>query len=561
MTGRERRGPEAPAPVDVLVAINPVARRYPAADMKAALEAAFQRRGLRYRFFETSAGDDAPRLVEREIARALERGCTRVVAAGGDGTVAMVAQALARKSKDKDAPALAIVPAGTANVLAGELGIPAALADAVELASNGDLTLPIDAIGAGDRLMFTQVGVGPDALMIRDTSRAAQTKHGRLAYILSFTRRALGFGTQRFTLEIDGRTISVRALQVVVANVGALGIPQFTWGPGIDPTDGKLDLCVYRIRRIWDYAAVVWRVISGRHQHDSRSTFYDVRERVTIRTRRPMLVQGDGEIVGRTPITLEVRPATVNVLVKKSVESTETPSEGAAPVAPVNDVAPGNIAEMPIAASGAEESVVEDVRLMVAERSRTWALQGLLRHPIAAGSALDAAIFLKVNKLVLGPTFDRLLTWISRWMHYGEGWAVIAAIMLVTDFRAGLRATLEALVVLWATMLTVNFPLKSLFRRRRPFIEFVDARVIGHRPLDFSFPSGHTAAAFAGALLFGVHAPGWSPIFYGLALIVGFSRVYLGVHYPSDVLIGAMCGSLLALAYRTLLHLLFPTFP
>ena len=116
----------------------------------------------------------------------------------------------------------------------------------------------------------------------------------------------------------------------------------------------------------------------------------------------------------------------------------------------------------------------------------------------------------------------------------------------------------EALPVLWLTMLTVNFPMKALFRRHRPFITYVKARVVGPKPRDFSFPSGHTAAAFAGALIFGADVPACSPIFYGLAVVIGFSRIYLGVHYPSDVVIGAIAGSLLAGVYRAILHALLP---
>ena len=107
-------------------------------------------------------------------------------------------------------------------------------------------------------------------------------------------------------------------------------------------------------------------------------------------------------------------------------------------------------------------------------------------------------------------------------------------------------------------MLTVNFPLKRLFRRRRPFLAFVKARVLGPRPQDFSLPSGHSAAAFAGAFLLTAHVPVLGPFFYLVALIVAFSRVYLGVHYPSDVVFGAVAGTALAVVYRTLFRAVVP---
>jgi undecaprenyl-diphosphatase len=100
--------------------------------------------------------------------------------------------------------------------------------------------------------------------------------------------------------------------------------------------------------------------------------------------------------------------------------------------------------------------------------------------------------------------------------------------------------------------------LKRLFRRRRPFIAFVKARVFGTRPRDYSFPSGHAAAGFAGALVLGAHAPALAPLFYALAVVVSLSRVYLGVHYPSDVAFGGLLGILIAWLYRLLYHALVP---
>ena len=533
--------------LDVLIVLNPVAGQSESANAREKLIEAIQSRELRGRIVETNPGTESRKSIGRAVARALGAGCRRFVAVGGDGTVAMTAGHLVGSTL---ATTLAIVPTGTANVLARELGIPMSFDAAVVLALDGDRAIELDAIQTADRPVFTQVGVGLDAQMIRHTSREDQIQRGRLAYAVAFMRRAIGHRPETFDLEIDGKKRRVRAWQVIVANMGVLGAPPFTWGPGIDPSDGSLDVCVYAASTVMDFVTLVQRLLTGRHQRDWQTQYFRAQRRVVIRSRRPVLVQGDGEILGRTPITLDVAPHVLRVCVPKDVESIEpmvgTPTEPASPSA---SAAPTPSAEP-------AEAIHEDVDAMVAQHSRTWLLQGWLGHPFAFLSALDAALYMRINALVLGPIPDRALVLISNVMHYGEGWAFVAVAMLIADFGTAVRATAEALPVLWATMLTVNYPLKRIFGRRRPFIAFVKARVLGPRPKDFSFPSGHTAAAFAGALLFGMHAPLWSPLFYALAVAVGFSRIYLGVHYPSDVIIGAIVGTLLAAGYITLLRML-----
>lgn len=533
--------------IDLLILQNPGASRFPPEEVRAAFEKAC---GLpeRCRLVELPANGDRGAFTSEAVQDALRSGCRRVVAVGGDGTVGMIAGALIRHAPPTGGVSLGIVPAGTANVLARELGIPIELEDAVRTAVEDADTVTIDAILAGDRIVLTQVGIGPDAVMIRHTKREDQARRGRLAYIATFLRRAFRYRPRRFTITVDGHPVHARAWQVIFANAGSAGAPPFQWGPGIDPTDGVIDLCVYDARRARDYVKLFWRVLLGRHRRDSSTRFLRVREKARVECDPPALIQGDGEILGRTPLELRVTPDTLRVAVARPAEPAlmEQLPRGAGSVADreENDPVP------------AEPSVTKDVRTMVAQRSRAWVLQGLLRHPFTALQALDAALFLRVNGMLLGSASDRLLTWISRWMHYGEGWAAAIVVWLLVDFQQGLRVGLEALPVLWLTMLTVNFPLKSFFRRRRPFTAFVKARVIGPRPSDFSFPSGHSAAAFAGAYLLSSHAPALFPVFYALAAVVGLSRVYLGVHYPSDVVIGGLAGTVLAALYRVLIHAL-----
>jgi diacylglycerol kinase family enzyme/membrane-associated phospholipid phosphatase len=521
----------------VLVILNPESTRYEPQELRAALDRSFVAAGRGYRVFEVPQGGDARQAIRREVERALGQGVERVVAVGGDGTVSMAGEALARAAGSDGTALLGIIPAGTANVLAGELGVPGSLEAAASAVAEDATTLTLDAIQVGDRFCFTQVGVGPDALMIRDTSHRSQARHGRWAYMATFLKR-FRRPARRYRLLLDGTPLRAHAWQIVVANAGSLGAPPFTWGPGIDPTDGVMDVCVLDVRRARDYAKLLWRYLLGRHRRDASTRYFRVRDSVVIASDRPELVQGDGEILGKTPVTVTLRPHVLRVLVRRDVPG---PAEAEAAAAPA-----------------AAHTVAEDVETMLAtEHSRTWVLQGWLRHPVAALEALDAAVFLRVNALSYSLA-DRAAWLISSTMRYGEGWAFVLFVMILLDFRVGLRTAVTAGPVIGLTMLTVNFPLKRFFRRRRPFIAFVKARVFGTRPRDFSFPSGHAAAGFAGAYILGAHAPAFAPIFYALAAIVSLSRVYLGVHYPSDVAFGGLLGILIAAGYRAILHTLLP---
>src|SRR5205807_6179425 len=97
-----------------------------------------------------------------------------------------------------------------------------------------------------------------------------------------------------------------------------------------------------------------------------------------------------------------------------------------------------------------------------------------------------------------------------------------------------------ALAPLTATYLVQRL-MKPVFRRHRPFVDR-DVLVVGIKPLDASFPSGHSAASFAAATALATFYPSAAPLPFTLATGVGLSRVYLGDHFPGDVVVGAMVG-------------------
>jgi undecaprenyl-diphosphatase len=94
--------------------------------------------------------------------------------------------------------------------------------------------------------------------------------------------------------------------------------------------------------------------------------------------------------------------------------------------------------------------------------------------------------------------------------------------------------------------------LKAVFDVERPSMRYVQPKPLVTPPLDGSFPSGHAATSFAAATVLSFARPRWAPAFYLLALAIGSSRVYAGVHYPLDIVGGAVLGIAVATALRWL---------
>jgi undecaprenyl-diphosphatase len=170
-----------------------------------------------------------------------------------------------------------------------------------------------------------------------------------------------------------------------------------------------------------------------------------------------------------------------------------------------------------------------------------------------APSSLDRRIFTAIHGLPHSPLSDRYGSMISD-VGEGLGWVVAGGAMAWLGGAKGRRAGIAtALATLSATYLVQRL-VKPVFRRKRPFVDR-DVLVVGIKPLDASFPSGHSASSFAAAAAITAFYPRAAPLAFTLATGVGLSRVYLGHHFPSDVAVGAATGigigSIVAWGLRT----------
>lgn len=157
-----------------------------------------------------------------------------------------------------------------------------------------------------------------------------------------------------------------------------------------------------------------------------------------------------------------------------------------------------------------------------------------------ARAGIDRRIFRLINELPHTTTSDRYVSVISD-LGEGLGWVAGGVALAILGGPKGRRAGLATAVASLGATYVVQVRVKPLFRRVRPFVNR-EAHVVGIRPPDHSFPSGHTASSFAGATALAFFYPRAAPLLYTLATGVAVSRVHLGVHFPSDTAVGGAIG-------------------
>ena len=160
---------------------------------------------------------------------------------------------------------------------------------------------------------------------------------------------------------------------------------------------------------------------------------------------------------------------------------------------------------------------------------------------------VDVAVYAAIAQTQT-PALDRGMARLSDAANYSRLSLASAAVLALTRGRQGRRAARMGLASVALTATVVNLGVKPLGRRRRPDRAAEHVPIARHvrMPSSTSFPSGHSAAAFAFATGVGDVLPRAAIPLRGLAAVVAYSRVHTGVHYPGDVVAGALIGTALA---------------
>jgi len=270
------------------------------------LNRTFHEAGYDWDVVVTNRFGDGARLA-REAVRS---GASKVAVYGGDGTVMDCAGGLA----DSDVP-MAILPGGTGNVLARDLGIPVDMPSACALMTNPNaLARAIDLGEVNGQVFVLRLGAGLEAQITRTADRELKDRIGMLAYV-SATIQALGqAAVSHYQIEMDGKYMEMDGLACMIANAGSLGLFGLTVSPIVRIDDGLFDVVIIRRADLGELTSLAANFIGTSAYNVQTIPRWQCRE-LRLIADPPQAIQADGEEIGQTPLRAIVRAGALRVIV------------------------------------------------------------------------------------------------------------------------------------------------------------------------------------------------------------------------------------------------------
>ncbi|HEX7897560.1 MAG TPA: diacylglycerol kinase family protein [Planctomycetota bacterium] len=290
----------------IVIIANPVSGSGKGLRLARAVSDLLQAQGEAPEIAETEAAGDARRIAEDSVTAAT------VVAVGGDGTVNEVLNGLAA------GPALAMIPGGTANVLAKELGLPRDARGLARVLAEGRAIpwdLGVDRVSGRKFLLFASAGYDAHVVHLFHAARKGPVRMWQ--YLWWGAKSILQFRAPRVGVELDGVSLG-EAAWVIVSNVAAYGGP-LVFTPRAKADDGTFEVLVQRGGSRFDVVKMFARAFTGWLSGDDLPlpgvSFHQARRvRLTSLDGAPVPLQVDGDPAGQLPADLELVPGGVRVL-------------------------------------------------------------------------------------------------------------------------------------------------------------------------------------------------------------------------------------------------------
>ena len=295
----------------VKIIVNPVSGKGKAARRAGKVAEALRGLGCEVDLQETRQGGDARRLAGESL------GFSAVAATGGDGTVNEVLNGLPIDAPS-GAPALAMIPSGTANVLAKELRLPRRTEELARMLREGkeaSWDLGVDR-GSGRRfLLFASAGYDAHVVHLFHAARTGPIRMWQ--YVWWGFKSLLTYDVPRIAVEIDGQQVAEDAAWVLVSQVASYGGPLVFTGDA-RPGTGTFDVMIQRGRSRWDVVKLLWSALltwmfGGRCGLGGVSYHRAKRIRLTSVDGKPVPMQVDGDPGGQLPADLENVPGAIRV--------------------------------------------------------------------------------------------------------------------------------------------------------------------------------------------------------------------------------------------------------
>lgn len=293
----------------ILFVVNPNAGAKTEADFERALTAELSR----YPDVTTETLiPESPEWMRTELRQRFSNGMVDILAVvGGDGTIMEVLPLLIEFPNVQ----LALIPYGTGNLLAANLNIPKDFAASLETAFTGKARR-IDMARINNNYFVLIAGVGVVADIMENTPRHHKKWLGPLAYLINGLRTVWAARRSRLTVTTENRVYKAKGIAVVVSNAASILGPCVPLTPDAEPDDGLLDVCIIRSRTNQDYFATLWEAMwQTAPGMLNRNLIRFQAQRVHIESSKTLTVQADGNLIGTTPVDIEIIRNRLQVMV------------------------------------------------------------------------------------------------------------------------------------------------------------------------------------------------------------------------------------------------------